>query len=60
MGTTPPRVLEQFLTEREFWRELGVSRNVSLDDMPHLLVADYALIISMIRRDEHARASRNR
>jgi hypothetical protein len=58
MGAAPPPVLNRFLTEREFWKELGVSTGVRLADMPHLLVRDYELIIGMIRREEQARASR--
>lgn len=60
MGTTPPPVLEQFITEREFWQQLGVSRGTSLDDMPHKLVGDYSLIIQMIHREEAAQAPRRR
>ena len=53
MGTAPPPVLEQFAAEREFWKELGISRGVRLDDMPHRLVGDYSLIITMIKREEN-------
>lgn len=57
MGSQGPPELDEFLADREFWKELGWSREYRLS-RPHRQVADYALIISMIRREEQARASR--
>lgn len=57
MGTAPPPALEQFLVEREFWKELGLTRE-ALQGRPHREIADYSLIIQVIRRDEQARANR--
>jgi hypothetical protein len=57
MGTQGPPELGEFLTDREFWQQLGWSREYRLS-RPHQQVEDYALIISMIRREEQARASR--
>jgi hypothetical protein len=54
MGTPGPEVLTDFLTERAFWKELGLSRE-DLQGRPHREIADYSLIISMIRREENRR-----
>jgi hypothetical protein len=45
--------------EREFWKELGLTRE-ALRNRPWREVSDYALIIQLIRREENARASRRR
>jgi hypothetical protein len=60
MGTSPPPELEEFLVEREFFRELGWTRGVPLGDQPHKRVEDYSLFISMIRREEQARSKARR
>ena len=59
MGTAGPAVLDQFLTERELWQQLGLTREAARK-RPHRELADYTLIISMIRREEAAQASRRR
>lgn len=55
MGTTPPPELEQFLIEQAFWKELGWTSKVAVEDRPWKQAEDYALFISMIRREEAAR-----
>lgn len=61
MGTTPPPELEQFLVEQAFWKELGISDGRPLRERPRRQIEDYALFISMIRREEAARqAAANR
>jgi hypothetical protein len=61
MGTTPPPEYEQFLVEQAFWKELGISGGRPLAELPWRQVEDYALFISMIRREEAARqAAANR
>ena len=57
MGTPGPEVLQDFLIEREFWKELGLTRE-ALRDRPWREVQHYALIIQLIRREENARAAR--
>ena len=57
MGTEGPEVLQDFLMEQEFWQRLGLSRE-ALEDRPHREVADYSLIITLIRREEQARQRR--
>ncbi len=57
MGTPGPEVLHDFLVEREFWQQLGLTRE-ALRDRPWREVEDYALIIQMIRREEAAQANR--
>lgn len=51
MGTEGPPELTEFLTDREFWKELGWDREYRLS-RPHRQVEDYAQIITMIRRLE--------
>lgn len=53
MGATPPPELSQFLVEQAFYQELGISRGVSLDDMPHRQLADYSLFIEMLNRERN-------
>jgi hypothetical protein len=57
MGARGPEILQKFLVERELWQQLGLTREV-IAARPHKELADYALIIQMIRREENARASR--
>jgi len=57
MGTRGPEIFQQFLRERELWQQLGLTRE-SAATRPHRELADYALIISMIQREEQARAKR--
>lgn len=52
MGTEGPPVLDKFLTEREFWKELGLRSDVPAEDRPHRELAEYKLIISLIKREE--------
>jgi hypothetical protein len=59
MGTPGPPVLDQFLTERELWQQLGLTREEARK-RPHREIADYKRIISMIRREEAAQANRRR
>ncbi len=59
MGTAGPEILQQFLLERELWQQLGLTRE-SAAARPHKEIADYQLIISVIRREETAKASRSR
>lgn len=60
MGTEGPPQLTAFLIQREFWRELGWTRD-DLENRPQREVDEYALFISMIRREEAARqAAANR
>ena len=59
MGTPGPPELQEHLTDQAFWKELGWTREYRRS-RPHREVADRMLIISMIRREEHARASRSR
>jgi len=42
--------------EREWWTQLGMA-GTPLSERPHREVADYELIIAMLRRDENARAA---
>lgn len=60
MGTTPPPVLDRYLTERAFWKELGLRSDVPLEDRPHLELAEYKLITSLIQREEARQAAQNR
>lgn len=60
MGTEGPPQLTAFLIQREFWKELGWTRD-DLLNRPQREVDEYALFISMIRREEAARqAAANR
>jgi len=59
MGTEGPPQLTAFLIQREFWRELGWTRD-DLENRPRREIDDYALFISLIRREEQARAARAR
>jgi hypothetical protein len=59
MGTEGPPELQEFLTDREFFRELGWTPEYR-KSRPRKQVEDYALMISMIRREEQARANRRR
>jgi hypothetical protein len=59
MGTAGPAILDQFLTERELWQNFGLTREAA-KLRPHRELADYTLIISMIRREEAAQANRRR
>lgn len=54
MGTPGPAILDQFLTEREFWKQLGLTRE-DLRTRPHREIAEYTLIISLIQREEARR-----
>lgn len=54
MGTEGPPQLTAFLIQREFWKELGWTRD-DLENRPQREVDEYALFISMIRREEAAR-----
>ena len=58
MGTQGPPVLQKFLMEQQMWTRLGQA-GTPLSERPHLEVRDYQLIISMLQRDENARASRS-
>jgi hypothetical protein len=57
MGARGPEVLQRFLLERELWQQLGLTRE-AIAGRPHKELAEYALIISMISREEQARANR--
>lgn len=59
MGTAGPPELDEFLTDREFWQQLGWDREYRLS-RPRRQVEDYRLIISMIHREEAAQAARRR
>lgn len=59
MGTPGPPELGEFITDREFWKELGWSREYR-KSRPHREVAAYSTIIQMIHREEAAQASRRR
>lgn len=54
MGTAAPEVLHDFLVEQEFWQRLGLTRE-ALRHRPWREVDDYALIIQLIKREEHRR-----
>ena len=56
MGTEGPPELTQFLLERELYRELGWTDGLGLGARPWKQVDDYALFISVIRREEQIRA----
>ena len=56
MGTAGPPIFQKFLMEREWWTQLGMA-GTPLSERPHREVADYELIIAMLRRDENARAA---
>jgi hypothetical protein len=53
MGTEGPPELTQFLTERAFHAELGWTDGIPLGDRPWRQVQEYALFISMLRREEN-------
>ena len=57
MGAAGPAILQRFLLERELWQQLGLTRE-AIASRPHKELADYALIIQMIRREEQAQANR--
>jgi hypothetical protein len=59
MGTEGPPELTEFLTDREFWQQLGWTREYRLS-RPRRQTEDYALIISLIHREEQVRANRRR
>jgi len=59
MGTPGPPVLEQFLTEREFWKQLGWNRE-TVRERPHREIAEYTLIMTLIQREEARRAAQRR
>jgi hypothetical protein len=59
MGTQGPPELDEFLTDREFWQQVGWTREYRLT-RPRRQVEDYTLMISMIHREEQARAARRR
>lgn len=59
MGTAGPPELQEFLVDREFYRELGWSAEYR-KSRPLRQVQDYAAIISVIRREEEARARARR
>jgi hypothetical protein len=59
MGTEGPPELTAFLIQREFWKELGWTRD-DLENRPRREVSDYALFITLIRREEQVRAARAR
>jgi len=59
MGSEGPPELQEFLADREFFKELGWTAEYRRT-RPLRQVEDYALIISMIRREEQARANRHR
>ncbi len=61
MGTEPPPEFGQFLAEQAWWKELGISDGRPLSERAWRQLDDYALFISMIRREEAARqAAANR
>jgi hypothetical protein len=43
--------------EKEWWTQLGLA-GTPLSERPHREVADYQMIIVMLRRDENARAAK--
>lgn len=51
--------MDQFLAERELWQNFGLTREAA-KLRPHRELAEYMLIISLIRREEAAQANRRR
>ena len=45
-------MLDKYLTERQFWKELGLRSDVPLEDRPHRELSEYKLIMSLIQREE--------
>lgn len=60
MGSAPPPELEQFVIDREMFRELGWTDGIPSGERPWRQVDDYMLFISMYRREEQARARARR
>jgi hypothetical protein len=59
MGAQGPPELDEFITDREFWKQLGWDREYRRS-RPQRQVEDYRLFIQLIQREEQARANQRR
>lgn len=58
MGTPGPPSLNTFLIEREFWKNLGLTRD-DLSKRSAQEIQDYLFFMQMIQREEQAQQRRN-